>query len=398
MLRIIGKLSTCLVLAAALSACSSDSTSVGATATRAAVVANYSANLSAAYADSVTDETAFKASIDAFLASPSDDTLAAARKSWIDTRAHYMLTEGARFYDGPIDVDPPNHEALINSWPLDESYIDYTTDAKTGAVDETVGIVNRPDVLKDITSDGLDLLNATESDTSISSGYHAVEFLLWGQALKDVGPGERPFTDYVTDGGRKNVDRRTAFLRVAVDGILLHLNAVNDAWAKDADYRSKFNADPDGALTKIFTGLAKFSKGELAGQRINAAYVSKARRDQHDCFSSDTLIDYERDARGVQNLYLGVYGSNTTGPGLDSLVKAVDAELDAKIKTAIQASIDAVVAIPKPFEASIVGDDTAPGRVAIRAAVNSLRAQGDLFGQAASALGLTIEVDDPAAP
>src|SRR4051794_19580245 len=99
----------CWMLAASfVSGCSSDVASAG--VSRAAVVENYSANLYAAYSDSVADEQSFEVDVTAFLADPTEETLATARTSWLSSRAHYMLTEGARFYDGPIDGDP-NHEA-----------------------------------------------------------------------------------------------------------------------------------------------------------------------------------------------------------------------------------------------------------------------------------------------
>jgi putative iron-regulated protein len=379
---------------AGLAGCSSDGTT--ASVSRADVVKNYSLNLAQGYSDAVDDETAFKDVVTTFLDKPTEDTLADARTAWLASRAHYMLTEGARFYGGPIDADPNNYEALVNSWPLDEAYIDYSTDAN-GKVDETVGIINNPDILKDITADGLDGLNAVGGDANISDGYHAVEFLLWGQALQDVGPGQRPASDYDLKGTRKNPDRRAQYLKVAVDGIIANLTPVRDAWAPGAEYRVAFEGDPKTALTNAFTGLAKFSKGELGSQRIGAAYMSKERRDQHDCFSSDTLVDYDRDARGIQAMYLGKYGTNA-GPGLNELVQAADPAIDKKLTDMIQASIDAIDAIPAPFEASIVGADDSPGRVAIKAALDALSAQGDEFGAAAAALGLTITVDDPPDP
>ncbi len=383
-----------MVAAGVLSGCSSDDTS-GASASRAAVVANYSANLYTAYSDSVTDEQSFKTDVSAFLADPTDDTLKTVRDSWLASRAHYMLTEGARFYDGPIDADPPNNEALVNSWPLDEAFIDYAS--KDGVVDEDAGIVNRPDLLSEITAEGLDNLNGMDDEPeNVSAGYHAVEFLLWGQALEPVGPGKRPATDYVIGGPSKNPDRRADYLNVAVDGIITHLTDVRDAWKPGAEYRVGFEKDLDVSLTHIFTGLAKFSKGELGSQRIGAGYESKKRHDQHDCFSSETLVDYERDARGIQAMYLGKYGDHD-GPGLDDLVKAADPAIDADLKKKLQASIDAIVAINMwgPFENAIAGDDDSPGRVAIQAALTALNEQGDTLGAAAAALGLTIVVDDP---
>jgi len=386
----------CLVLAGGLlSGCSSDE----ATVTRSAVVANYATNLYAAYSDSVVDGQAFQADVSAFLADPTEERLATARAAWLASRAHYMLTEGARFYDGPIDGPiaghDDNYEVRLNSWPLDEAFIDYAS--KDGVVKEDVGIVNRPDLLEEITAEGLASLNgANDEPENVSVGYHAVEFLLWGQALKDVGPGERPHTDYVIGGPSKNPDRRADYVKVAVEGIISDLSAVRDAWAPTAKYRVEFEKDAHltESLTNIFTGLAKFSKGELGSQRIGAAYESKNRHDQHDCFSSETLLDYERDARGIQAMYLGKYGKND-GPGLDDLVRAADPQVDADLKKKLQASIDAILAIPKPFEDAIAGDDDSPGRKAIQAALTALSAQGDAFGAAAAAIGITITVDDP---
>lgn len=381
-----------LVLATSAGACSSDGASEGSASVETALK-TYAANLFAAYSDAVNDEAAFQTRVEALLASPSDATLAAARDGWLASREHYMLTEGARFYGGPIDAEPDDHEAALNSWPLDEAYVDYTTDKATGAVDETSGLVNRPDLLPDITAAALDARNAVGSDENVSNGYHAIELLLWGQALGAVGPAARPATDYAVGGPRKNADRRAAYLRAATDGVALHLTAVRDAWAPSAPYRASFEAGGMESVRLALTGLAKMSKGELAGQRMNAAYASKSRRDQHDCFSSLTLTDYERDARGVEAMYLGRYGA-TDGPGFDELVRAKDADLDDRLKKQLKASIDAIAAVPKPFEASLVGADDAPGRVAIRAAVSSLRAQADLLAEAAAALGVPIVVPE----
>ncbi|HET7541580.1 MAG TPA: imelysin family protein [Polyangiaceae bacterium] len=376
------------------SGCSSDE-SGGVSVSRSAVVANYSANLYSAYADSVDAAKAFQTDVEAFLANPDEGTLDVARNSWLASRQHYMRTEGARFYDGPIDVDPPNHEAMLNSWPLDEAFIDYAS--KDGVVNEDVGIVNRPDLLPEITLEGLASLNGADDEPeNVSVGYHAVEFLLWGQALRDVGPGERPATDYVIGGPSKNPGRRADYLKVAVEGIISDLSAVRDAWEPGAAYRVEFEKEANltRSLTHIFTGLAKFSKGELGSQRIGAAYESKHRHDQHDCFSSASLIDYERDARGVQAMYLGEYQGGDDAPGLDELIEAADPKLNDEVKKKLQASIDAIIAIPTPFEDAIAGDDDSPGRQAIQAALTALSEQGDALAAAAAAIGITITVDD----
>ena len=380
------------VVAVVAIACSSDVTAAVAVDPSAALE-TYAANLYAAYGDSVKDEEAFSTKLEAFLAAPTEASLTTVRSEWLASRAHYMLTEGARFYGGPIDADPANPEQALNSWPLDEAYIDYTTNKGTMVVDETAGIINKPALAATINPDVLDKLNAQGGDTNVSNGYHAIEFLLWGQALRDVGPGQRPATDYVAGGARKNVDRRVAYIRAATAGVSKHLTGVRDAWAPGAAYRTQFTKGGTASLALALTGLGKMSKGELGGQRMDTPYASKDRRDQHDCFSSLTLVDYERDAQGMLDMYIGKYGA-ADGPGFDDLVRTKNADLDARIKKQMQASIDAIHAIPAPFEQAIVGDDMARGRVAVHAAVVSLRAQADLLAEAGTALGLTITIPE----
>jgi putative iron-regulated protein len=382
-----------------VSACSSSSPSSSSPVTAAmtsAVLDTYATNLYSAYSDAVTDENAFAQQVATFLANPTEDALADSRTAWLASRAHYMLTEGARFYGGPIDAEPPangGYEAEINSWPLDEAYVDYSTDPATGVIDDTMGLVNTPSALPMITVDAVDALNAQGGDDNISDGYHAQEFLLWGQALQAVGPGQRPATDYMPGGPRPNVDRRSEYLTVVTQGILAHLTAVRDAWAPGAAYRTQFVQGGLASVALALDGLGRMSKGELAGQRIDAPYTSKSRRDQHDCFSSDTLTDYLRDAQGLEDIYLGTYGTND-GPGFDTLVTAANPGIDSQLQTQLQTSVTAMAAIPGPFEQAIVGDDSDAGRTAIRAVVASLRAQGDQFAQAAAALGQTIAVPD----
>jgi putative iron-regulated protein len=346
------------------------------------VLDNYAANLYTAYGDSLSDATTLQTQIEAFLASPTEGSLNATRIAWTASRAHYMLTEGARFYGGPIDAEETSHETALNSWPLDEAYVDYTTG------DANAGLINHPEILPTITATALDDLNGKGGDNNISAGYHAIEFLLWGQATSPVGPGTRPATDYTT---RANADRRATYLRVAIAGVVAHLQAVHDAWAPGSEYRTAFTSGGMDSVAKILTGLGRMSKGELGGDRLNAPYASKSRRDQHDCFSSETLTDYERDARGLLALYMGTYGDNS-GLGVSTLVRTVDTALDNRVQAQLQASIDAIVAIPKPFESAIVGDDAAPGRVAVHTAITTLRQQGDLIAQAATAIGVTIQV------
>ena len=167
---------------------------------------------------------------------------------------------------------------------------------------------------------------------------------------------------------------------------------MRDGWAPGATYRIGFTAGGKASLGLVLTGLGKMSKGELAGQRIDAPYQTKSRRDQHDCFSSLTLTDYIRDAQGLLDLYQGRYGDNTTGPGIDTLVAAEAPGVDSKLASLMQGSLSLMTTIPAPFEASIVGADNSVGRTAIKAVVASLHEQADQISTAAATLGLSLVV------
>jgi putative iron-regulated protein len=229
------------------------------------VVEQYAAGVHSAYAASLASGTELDAAIDAFAADPTDETMAAAKQAWLAARGDYGLTEAFRFYGGPIDDAATGPEGLINAWPLDEAYIDYVEG------DETAGVVNHPDEYPTIDAALVTSLNEQGGEANISTGWHAIEFLLWGQDLSDDGPGARPVTDYTE---ADNADRRLTYLTVTSDLLLEHLGGLVEAWAPDADnYRSEFVArEPDDALTAIIAGVGELTRGELAGERMNVVW------------------------------------------------------------------------------------------------------------------------------
>src|SRR5688572_8448901 len=185
-------------------------------------VAQYAEIVSASYNDSLTSARALDAAITSFVAAPSAAGLTDAKNLWLDAREPYLQTEVYRFYDGPIDNPDDGPEGLLNAWPLDENYIDYVVGG------EEEGMVNNPQMTIDKDS----ILGANEGidEKSISTGYHAIEFLLWGQDTDPQGPGDRPFTDYVDGGTAANQDRRRAYLETVSDLLVENLQTLVDAW------------------------------------------------------------------------------------------------------------------------------------------------------------------------
>ena len=370
------------------------------------VVRNYAANVSANYADTLAGAQDLKKAVDAFTTDPSEASLTKARKAWLSCRNPYGLSEAYRFYQGPIDNDdssddvPDGPEGLLNSWPLDESYIDYVVDAKGGILDG--GIINLPETFPKLDAEALaddngKDIDGNESETGVSTGYHAVEFLLWGQDLSVDGPGARPYTDYVTgaDATAENQDRRTEYLTTVTDLIVDNLNTVNDAWQDDAaNYRGDFTAMPaKEALGKMLLGMGSLSGAELSGERMKVAYDNKDQEDEHSCFSDNTLNDLHNNATSVQDVLLGRYGDND-GPGIDDLVEAKDPALAKKLREQIQDAIDNIDATPAPFDQAILGDDDSEGRQHILAAITSLQHFTETLVQAAHTLGIDLKFDE----
>jgi putative iron-regulated protein len=370
---------------AACSSSSDDTTPPAPPPDRVSVARNYAAIVEANYTETESRAVDLARAIDAFVAAPSESKLEAAKAAWIASRIPYAQSEAYRFYGGPIDAEETGPEGRLNAWPLDESYIDYVEGAPEA------GVVNRPDRFPTIDEALLVSLNEKDGETNIASGYHAIEFLLWGQDLRDDGPGNRPYTDYVVGTG-KNAERRGAYLRAAAALLVRDVRAVKEAWASSSSYRVAFEANPDAALQKMLVGIGSLSGGELGGERTRVAYTNKDQEDEHDCFSDTTLSDLRGNALGIQNVYLGHYGA-VAGPSLSDLVRAVDPALDATMRTRIQGAIDAIAAIPPPFDRAILGADDAPGRVKVKAAIDAIASATLGLADVASRLGVRIDIE-----
>ena len=351
------------------------------------VVANYAEGVHHLYSNSLASAKSLDAAIDRFIAEPTPAHLEAAKRLWLVARDDYGPTEAFRFYDGPIDRPDDGPEGLINAWPLDEAYIDYVEG------DLTAGVINNPNEFPVIDADLLVSLNEVGGEENVSTGWHAIEFLLWGQDLNRDGPGARPVEDYTTN---TNADRRATYLAVASDVLVGHLQDMVDAWApgSSGNYRSGFvSMDSDEAIQKIITGIGELSRGELAGERMTVAFEERSQEDEHSCFSDNTVADIVGNALGIQMVYMGDYGG-VSGPGIKDLIAAKDEELADQLESQIRGSVHLATVIPQPFDQHLlegVSDQTA-GRQAVRSAIVSLENQTDTIVQAAEDIGITISV------
>ncbi len=351
------------------------------------VVEQYVHVIMASYADSLSTAETLQAAVEGFLAAPSEAGLTEAREAWLAAREIYGQTEVYRFYDGPIDAAPDNLEGEINSWPMDEVYIDYTVDQPEG------GVIN--DLTAKIDRATLVALNGDGGENNISTGWHAIEFLLWGQDLSADGPGARPFTDFITDGTgtASNQDRRGDYLKVVTDLLVDDLGKLVTAWNEGATYHKSFESDPRVALTNILLGMGSLSGAELSGERMGVAFKTREQEDEHSCFSDNTHRDIYANALGIENVYLGRFGT-LKGTSLGDLVASRDAALDSKLREQLRASIVAIEAIPAPFDNAIQAPDGDPARQSVADAIAALKAQTTTIAEVAALFELELNLEE----
>ena len=376
-----------LLVSVSLAACGDDDEDGGGDVDSAEVITGYADGVLASYTASLASATTMDTAIDGFLADPSAATLEAAKAAWLAARNDYGLTESFRFYDGPIDNAETGKEGQINAWPMDEAYVDYVEGFLAA------GIINDPSTYPTIDAELLTSLNEAGGEANIATGWHAIEFLLWGQDLSADGPGARPVEDYTSAVAS---DRRATYLTVVTDLLIGDLGELVDAWSDtDGSYRAEFLALPaDEALTKIITGAGELSRGELAGERMNVAYQERSQEDEHSCFSDNTTNDLVANATAVAMVLTGDFPSGKQSPSILDLVRAEDADLADQLTSELAASVDATKAIPAPFDKVLVAGvpDDDPARASVLTAITELQDQTDTIVAAAKAIGVTIEV------
>ena len=347
------------------------------------VVRHYATLVHATYSDTLAATQAMQTAIAAFVKAPSAEGLTEARTRWLAAREFYGQTEAFRFYGGPVD-DDNGPEGRMNAWPMDEAYVD-AVEGKPKS-----GLINNPKFK--ITKANLAKFNERGGEENISTGWHAIEFLLWGQDRSETGPGDRAYTDFL-DGQTPNADRRRQYLSVSTALLVDDLSAITAQWAPNAkNYRAKFEKGGKESVRKMMVGLGSLSRGELAGERMEVALNSQDQEDEHSCFSDNTHRDIVNNAKGIQNVWLGQFkradGTLLQGASLADLVALTQSDVAAQTTTQLATSVAAAEAIPAPFDRAVVGGKDAPGAKRVQATIDSLVAQSKLLVTAASAVGI----------
>ena len=381
----------------------------------AAVVKHYAELAHAKYEDSLITAKQLDKAIDALLANPSDKTLKAARAAWIRARVPYSQSEVYRFGNPIVD----DWEGDVNSWPLDEGLIDYVDKSYGTESDEnplyvanviankTIKIDGKDVDASHLTPDFLKSLNSADKvDANVATGYHAIEFLLWGQDLHGTGPGagERPYTDYDQKnctGG--NCDRRAEYLKSASTKLVADLQEMTDNWKPDGAATKHVEEDPKAGLVAILTGMGSLSYGELAGERMKLGLLLHDPEQEHDCFSDNTYNTYNNDIVGIESAYTGKYtridGKKMTGPSLHDLVVQKDKAADKEMMDKFAATNKAATVMVKRGENvekydQMIGEGNTEGNAVVQHVIDGLLDQTKSIQRVIAALDLgTIKLE-----
>ncbi|CAK3868633.1 imelysin family protein [Vibrio sp. 10N.286.46.E10] len=377
------------------------------------VVEHYADIAHAVFADSVITAKALNSSIDTFLASPSASNFEQVKQAWLESRVPYQQSEVFRF--GNVVVD--DWEGQLNAWPLDEGLIDYVSSDyqyELGNEGASANIVaNKTFQIGQTTVDATnitpeliaDLNEIGGSEANVASGYHAIEFLLWGQDLNGTnsGAGERAYTDFVvgaecTNG---NCDRRGAYLKASAELLIQDLEWMEKQWAEGekGNYRQELLSESsENGLRKMLFGMGSLSLGELAGERMKVALEANSTEDEHDCFSDNTHNSHYYNEQGIYNVYTGLYkredGTLLSGPSLFDLVEQKDEQAAKEIQKQFDLARAQVGQLVMSAEKNnqhfdqLIAADNAAGNALVNKTIVALVSQTAAIERAAGVIGI----------
>lgn len=377
----------------------------------AEVLETYADIAEATYGDSLTAAQALQGTVSALIAAPSAEALQAARTAWLAARVPYQQSEVFRFGNPIVD----DWEGRVNAWPLDEGLIDYVDGSYAGPTDANefaaLNVIANP--VFSLSGTEIDARQITPAllqetlheadgvEANVATGYHAIEFLLWGQDLNGHGDGagDRRWTDYAQGAGctAGNCDRRAAYLAAATELLVSDLAWMADQWAEGGAARAALMEDDRAGLAAMLTGMGSLSYGEQAGERMRLGLMLNDPEEEHDCFSDNTHNSHYYDGLGIRNVYLGEYvridGALVSGPSLSDLVAETDPALDAEMRLRLSETMAALGRIKTAAEAGFAYDDmlergNANGEALIMGGVEALIAQTRSIERIVTALDL----------
>ena len=379
--------------------------------TEASVVSHYADIALHTFSDSLDTAKQLEAAVIELTKNPTTTNLTKAKGAWIKARAPYQQTEVYRFGNAIVD----EWEGKVNAWPLDEGLIDYVAPSYGADSEEnalyTANVVQNSrltlsgeqvdasKITKTLLAETLHEIDGVEAN--VATGYHAIEFLLWGQDLNgtNAGAGNRPVTDFdVNNCSWGNCQRRIDYLLTATSLLIDDLAWMVQQWQEKGAARQALLNDPNAGVATILTGMGSLSYGELAGERIKLGVLLHDPEEEHDCFSDNTHNSHFYNIQGIDNVYSGSYtkvnGQVVAGPSLYALLATQDKTLATTLKSAIHQSLAKAQVLVDSAEKQgvaydqLLAENNPNGNAKILAVVNALTEQTQSIEQAVVSLGL----------
>ena len=373
------------------------------------ILLNYSNIAEAKYKDALTLAKKMHRSIEQFMKDPNKSNFNEVKDSWLEARTVYQQTEVFRFGNPIVD----DWEGKVNAWPLDEGLIDYVDTTNYYPTENDFSnfnviankklkvegeFVDASIINTNLLSSKLHEIGGNEANVAI--GYHAIEFLLWGQDLNGTksGSGNRPYTDFdLNNCTNDNCDRRREYLIAASQLLIEDLRYIHSVWSPKGKARQDLLNDQKNGLKRILIGMGSLSYGELAGERMKLGLMLHDPEEEHDCFSDNTHNSHYYNVVGINNVFLGKYksldGKVVTGPSISSLLSEVDYGLNKKTKKSIKNTLKSMKKIVKSANKGVtydmlIAEGNEKGNQLIQNAVDSLIKQSKNIELTAAALNI----------
>ena len=373
------------------------------------ILVNYSNIAEAKFKDALILAKEMHSSIEKFMNNTNESNFIDVKDSWLKARTIYQQTEVFRFGNPLVD----DWEGKVNAWPLDEGLIDYVDNTNYYPSENDFSnfnviankklkvegeLIDASVINPMLLSNKLHEIGGNEAN--VATGYHAIEFLLWGQDLNgnESGSGNRPYTDYDLEAcTNDNCDRRREYLVAASQLLIEDLQYIQSVWSPEGQARLDLLNDKKNGLKRILIGMGSLSYGELAGERMKLGLMLHDPEEEHDCFSDNTHNSHYYNVVGINNVFLGKYksldGKVVTGPSISSLLSEVDYGLNKKTKKSIKNTLKSMKKIVKSANNGItydmlIAEGNDKGNKLIQNAVDSLIKQSKNIELAAAALNI----------
>ncbi|MDA0687213.1 MAG: hypothetical protein O2948_01105 [Proteobacteria bacterium] len=304
-------------------------------------------------ADASNNFQLFSAEVETFLQEPSEERLNALRDSWLEVHNSYEATAIHRFFaDEVLD----EQQALIlfdlqyqlDHWPILPGYIDYVGDYPESGIVNDMTVPLETVVLRE---------KHGEFDISeASTGFHVLEFMLWGE--NGDGSGLRPYSDYLaatTLSAQQRADglqlfelspnRRRDFLTLNAALLEDDFQALVNAWsANSVNYRARIDTTrAEQLLMDLLNAITGMFSDELMVRTLYPMLNGEFDESLPAIYSDSSPATVSAQLAGLENLLQEP--AREDGVNLDTVLSALSEDFEEFFYQNFDASKECLVVL-----------------------------------------------------